>query len=534
MGSMQDGMGFGSQPSPMSPTFQTPNNSQMGGMAVPQASAEMTNFTPALFDPSNPAIFNFNLEGLNFGSQYGAMEFGMLGHMSSGAAETPPRDPSISQQGGAGDVNFGATGVFGNGLNQYENPKVYDAGLMGDLLNLDQNAANVYSQGNLQHGLPHAYAIAAGPSSLQSPSTENNSPQPTSGFGFESSPTMPSYNNTPGTAAQAHPHNRPKTKAAASTKLGPQSILGKRQRDPTFIYESVKEPYQYVKSFHQLIAFLQQRFSAAKTLRIAKSLASIRPPFISCTRTLNRQDLIFMEKSFQRALFEYEEFMQQCSSPAIVCRRTGEIAGVNKEFTALTGWTKAVLLGQEPNLNANIGMSSGTSSAGNTGRAGFSTPRLKTLNQLESTPTAEGNPQPVFLAELMDDDSVIAFYEDYAQLAFNDSRGRVIRKCSLLKYRTQEGGNNAAVGAAHAHTEESPQKDHRGSILSNRVARIDGEHGISKLEKDGKLECSYTWAIKRDTFDIPMMIIINVSFFSLPNYCRIPNEIVIVPPLLLP
>lgn len=516
-------MGFGSQPSPMSPTFQTPNNSQMGGMTVPQVSGDMSNFTPALFDPSNPAIFNFNLEGLNFGSQYGAMEFGMLGHMSSGAAETPPRDPSISQQG-AGDVNFGATGVFGNGINQYENHKVYDTGLIGDLLGLDQNAAGVYSQGNLQHGLPHAYAIAAGPSSLQSPSTETNSPQPTSNFGFEGSPTMPVYSNTtPGSATQTHPHNRPKTKSTAAAKLGPQSILGKRQRDPSFIYESVKEPYQYVKSFHQLIAFLQQRFSAAKTLRIAKSLASIRPPFISCTRTLNREDLIFMEKSFQRALFEYDEFMQQCSSPAIVCRRTGEVAGVNKEFTALTGWTKKVLLGQEPNLNINTGMSSGSSSAGNTGRAGLSTPRLKSLNQLESTPSTEGNPQPVFLAELMDDDSVIAFYEDYAQLAFNDSRGRVIRKSRLLKYRTQDGINNSA-GADHPPTDESPQKDPRGSILSNRVARIDGEHGISKLEKDGKLECSYTWAIKRDTFDIPMMIIINVSVmppYSDHRSCRL-------------
>lgn len=501
--SLQDGLGFGSQQSPMSPTFQTPN-SQMAGLAAPQVSGEMSNFAPALFDPSNPAIFNFNLEGLNFGSQYGAMEFGMLGHMSSGAAETPPRDPSSLSQQGAGDANFGSAGVFGNGLNQYETNKVYDPNVMGDLIGMDHNAAGVYSQGNLQHGLPHAYAIAAGPSSLQSPSTENNSPQPTN-LGFEGSPAMPSYSSTPGPPTQPLPHNRLKPKST-STRLGPQSILGKRNRDPSFIYETVKEPYQYVKSFHKLIAFLQHRFSAAKTLRIAKSLASIRPPFISCTRTLNRQDLVFMEKSFQRALFEYDEFMQQCSSPAIVCRRTGEIAGVNKEFAALTGWTKGVLLGQEPNLNVNTGMSSGSSSAVNTGRAGLSTPLLKTLNQLESTTSTEGQPQPVFLAELMDDDSVIAFYEDYAQLAFNDSRGRMIRKCRLLKYRTQESINNAA-----GPTDETPQKDPRGSILSNRVARIDGEHGISKLERDGKLECSYTWTIKRDTFDIPMMIIINVS-----------------------
>ncbi|KAK3941626.1 hypothetical protein QBC46DRAFT_258134 [Diplogelasinospora grovesii] len=520
MATMADPMAFGSQQSPVSPSFQTSGASQLSGMTVPQVSSPMTNFTSALFDPSNPAIFNFDLQGLNFGSQYGALEFGMLGHMSSGAAETPPRDPSISQQSaGAGDANYGSQGVFPNGINHFD--KVYDGGLMGgEFLGLDPNANGLYSQGNLQHGLPHAYAIAAGPTSLQSPSTENNSPQPTT-YGFEGSPTTATYQAAPGSGNQSQQlaaQSRPKPKTPASNKLGPQSILGKRQRDPSYIYETVKEPFPYVSSFHKLINLLQNRFSAAKTLRIAKSLASIRPPFISCTRTLNRQDLVFMEKSFQRALFEYEEFMHQCSSPALACRRTGEVAGVNKEFTALTGWTKEVLLGKEPNLNVNTGssMSSGASNAGgasNSGRAGLTTPRLKSLNMEDNTLNKSSEPQPVFLAELMDDDSVIDFYDDYAQLAFNDSRGKVVRKCRLLKYRTQEQMDSSGSNAG---AEESPQQqqnrgDPRASILSNRVAKIDGEHGISKLEKDGKLECCYTWTIKRDTFDIPMMIVINVS-----------------------
>lgn len=518
---LPDGLSYSSQQSPVSPTFQGPSNPQMGSMAVPQVSTEMPNFTPALFDPSNPAIFNFNLEGLNFGSQYSAMEFGMLNHMSSGAADTPPRDQSISTQGG-GDANFNQAGVFGNGVNQYE--KLYDPGLMGDFLGLDHSVNGVYSQGNLQHGLPHAYAIAAGPTSLQSPSTENNSPQATN-FGFEGSPTTATYQGS-ATQLQQHPGHpnppaarpkHPKSSSTAARVLGHQSILGKRQRDPSYIYESVKEPYQYVKSFHKLIAFLQTRFSSTKTLSIAQSLASIRPPFISCTRTLNTQDLVFMEKSFQRALFEYEEFMLQCSSPAIVCRRTGEVAGVNKEFTALTGWSKDILLGYKPNNNVNTGISSNVSASGSTGRAGQTTPRIKTLNETSDKPPTDDKPQPVFLAELMDDESVITFYKDYSQLAFNNSRGKVTRKCRLLKYRTQQESAVTEGSATGSVADESPQKNApnqqppKQSILSNRVARIDGEHGISKLERDGKLECSYTWTIKRDTFDIPMMIVVNVS-----------------------
>jgi hypothetical protein len=459
----------------------------------------MASFNALPFDPSDPNIFNFNLEGLNFGSHYGAMEFGMLGHMSSGAAETPPHEASMPRAA-SGSVNFGSGGVFGNGVNQFD--KVYDGGIMDGFLGLDAHSNGVYSQGNLQHGLPHAYAIAAGPNSVQSPSTENNSPQP-SALGFEGSPTTTSFSTTTGNKPANPP--RPTTRQSNNfAKLGAQSILGKRQRDPSFIYDSVKEPFGYVASFHRLFNLIQSRFSSAHTSRIAKSLASIRPSLLASTRNLTRQDLVFMEKYFQRSLFEYEEFMHQCSSPTLACRRTGEVAGVNKEFTALTGWTKEVLLGKEPNRNVNLGGSA--SDNGNArSRLGLTTPRLRSLNA-DMQGAADG-PQPVFLAELLDAESAVEFYEDYSQLAFNDSRGHKTRKCRLLKYRTQEkadGGGNEDV--------QAPQKDPRNSILSNRVAKIDGEHGISKLERDGKLECSYTWIIKRDMFDMPMLFVINVGF----------------------
>jgi PAS domain-containing protein len=465
----------------------------------------------ALFDPSNPAIFNFDLEGLNFGSQYGALELAMLGHMSSGAAETPPRDNSVSQ---GSDVNFASSGPFGNGTNPYG--QMYDAGMIGDFIGLDQTSNGMYSQGNIQHGLPHAYAIPAGPTSLHSPSTDNTaSPQPPN-LNFEASPTTGANYGTVGNAQGVTQQSRPKPKASVLSKAGPQSILGKRQRDPSSIYDTVKEPYPYVNGFHNLIAFLQKRFSANKTVRIAKSLASIRPSFIACTKTLNRQDLIFMEKCFQRSLFEYEETMQLCSAPTIVCRRTGEVAGVNKEFTALTGWTKDILLGKEPNQNINTGGSSSgsqTGSGGNTGRAGLTTPRLKSvsLDTIKGAGGAAGwRPQAVFVPEVLDDDSVIEFYEDFASLAFNDSRGSVTRKCRLLKYRPKDGSQAGGGGAAPTDM-TGPRQNPREGILSNRVTRIDSEHGISRIEKDGMIDCTYCWTIRRDVFDIPMLIVMNVS-----------------------
>lgn len=445
----------------------------------------------ALFDPSNPALYNFDLEGLNFGSQYAGWEFGILNKMGLGA-ETPPRENHLAQTPTT-ETSYGP--MFGNGSgNGNENGnasnQTYDSILSGEYPPAEQNSS-MYSQGNLQHGLPHAYAIAAGPTSLASPSTEATaSPQP--GAGLDGSPKPGPYGAMPNLSTAPRPKNK---------QVPPnQSILGKRQRDSASIYESVKEPYPYTTGFHNMTSVLRNRLPLSKLLRIARALGEIRPSFIACTKDLTREDLVFMEKCFQRTLVEFDDFLQHCCAPTVVCRRSGEVAAANKEFTALTGWTKDVLLGKEPNRNVHIRSSSNGSSQDGEPlqRPDLSTPRSRHA----VLDTSNGRPQPVFLAELMDDDSVVEFYRDYAQLAFEDSRGKVQRSCGLMKYRTPDNVETKS---------STPQKDPRTGILSSRVTRIDGEHGISRIEKDGKVQCTYCWTIKRDVFDIPMMIIMNVS-----------------------
>ncbi|UNI22582.1 Transcriptional regulator of nonfermentable carbon utilization [Purpureocillium takamizusanense] len=472
-----DGITFNPQASPVSPSFQANNAPQMDNMLT----GNTMDFN-ALFDPSNPALYNFDLEGLNFGSQYAGWEFGILNKMALGA-ETPPRENSMSQTPST-EANYAA--MFGNGAGTG-----YDTMMGSDYSGMD-SGPNTYTQGNLQHGLPHAYAIAAGPNSLASPSTDATaSPQAT----MEASPGTSAFGGLPGVSVAS----KMKSKQDKLT----QTILGKRQRDSAAVYASVKEPYPYTAGFHNMISVIKDRLPLNKLLLIAKSLGEIRPSFISCTKDLTREDLVFMEKCFQRTLVEFDDFLQHCCAPTIVCRRSGEVAAVNKEFTALTGWTKEVLLGKEPNRNVFVRpASNGGSVDGDSGsRTGDSTPRTKELTDNRS--------HPVFLAELLDDDSVVQFYRDFAQLAFEDSRGKVQRSCSLMKYRTQEDldGKNG-----------TSRKDPRTGILSSRVTRIDGEHGISRIERDGKVNCTYCWTIKRDVFDIPMMIIMNF----LPRYY--PNQ----------
>ncbi|KAI9718793.1 MAG: hypothetical protein M1812_003967 [Candelaria pacifica] len=573
---MQDGsMQFPSQQSSISPTLHSRMNQQpvqMQGLPVSMPQASMVQpaqgqnvYGGPLFDPNDPAMFNFDLASLNFGNHYGALEFGMLGHMSSGAAETPPGEngnsnPMLQNQTNMMNAGFPTpqdtpSGYTGSPMSSASFPYAQEP-LMNDWQrsrgatsrrdsygNIYSNSTGLTSSPNqvTSQNMPNAFAIAAGTSSLTSPSSAE-SPQGVKP-GFEGGPINAAFypSNTGGSQqtrpqnrkAQHQPQQQNQQKAnvnPSNSNAQPPGVLGKRPRDPSAIYETVKQPYSYTTGFHGLTAFLQRRFSAAKTLRIAKSLASIRPSFISCTKTLNRDDLIFMEKCFQRTLWEYEDFINACGTPTIVCRRTGEVAAVGKEFSILTGWKKDVLLGKEANLNVNTGGTSGNApSTGASSRGGPNTPRNP-----DGTKSEEGGnsrPQPVFLAELLDDESVIAFYEDFARLAFGDSRGSVTTRCKLLKYKTKEdrtlaaateGGNvkteeregDATVGMKRQKSAQQHKQRNNGKKVAgaapNGGSEISGEAGMNQLGiRDGKVDCTYCWTVKRDVFDIPMLIVMN-------------------------
>ena len=528
---------YSNQTSPISPHFASGPSHQVSPMQSMDGVLQQTppapptpmqsTFGPAIFDVSDPMQYNFDTASFNFVNHYGALEFGMLGHMSSGAAETPPSENAnhLNQNNGAGYTTPGtiSTGYSGSPVNaqsylyqqdqnlgEWRNdasPNVRQAGGNQAYNPNIQNQDHV--NGRVKQEGPHAYTIGTSSSTFTSPSS-TSSPQNVMA-GFDDHPDAATLYQTSVSLSgmQDHSAQQPKPLSTISTpNLKAQGLPNRRNRDSSTIYENVKQPYSYTTGFHGLTAFLQKRFSPQKTLRIAKALASIRPSFISCTNKLNREDLIFMEKCFQRTLWEYEDFINACGTPTIVCRRTGEVAAVGKEFSILTGWKKEVLLGKEPNLNVNTGGSSGQASAGASSRGGLSTPRLPEGMRID-TPD-EFRPQPVFLAELLDDDSVIDFYEDFAKLAFGDSRGSVTTQCRLLKYKT--ASDVAAEGDQSLDQEVGSRLNHKRRVNQNGKDGIGSEAGMYQLgDKDGKVECSYCWTVKRDMFDIPMLIVMNVS-----------------------
>ena len=491
-------------------------------------------FVPNLFDTNDPMQYDFDPASFNFGNHYGALEFGMLGQMSSGAAETPPSDVTSHMSQTNGNKYTPSSTISTNYSDSSLNVQPYlfnqDQGI-GDWRNAPQsnmrqtntfnsNMRNQESpngaikQESIKQETPYAFTIGAASSSLTSP-TSASSPQNMI-TNFNESPSISNLypgnvNDTSRSCTQVRSaQQRQPTHENSKSELKKQNMPAQRTRDSSIIYDSVTQPYSYTTGFHTLIAFLQRRFSSQKTLRIAKALASIRPSFISCTKTLNRDDLIFMEKCFQRTLWEYEDFISACGTPTIVCRRTGEIAAVGKEFSILTGWKKNVLLGKEPNLNVNTGGTSGQPGTTASSRGGMNTPRVPEGPKSETY--SPSRPQPVLLAELLDDDSVIEFYEDFARLAFGDSRGSVTTQCKLLKYKTKEDMSMTADDMELLDDGRDSHIKRRKNLHSQGRSAIAGEAEIDDLgDKDGKVACSYCWTVKRDVFDIPMLIVMNVS-----------------------
>ena len=454
------------------------------------------------FNTNDPSLFNFDLSGLNFGNHYGALEFGMLGHMSSGAVGTPDVE-AMNQLGGQSHHNslsYDNTSGFNQNFNfsQYSGwqgiPNVGSRQNSSNNLWPNQNTgvdAFAIGEASLLGHSPHSQDQNFNTSYQTGLSPDKQYSQLDHGSNQQNDMVRPlqSFSHTSPQPKQIPPYSDP-------------SMSRKRRRDTSEIYTSVTAPYQYTVGFHALTAFLQKRFNSKKTLRIAKALASIRPSFISCNKNLNNDDLIFMEKCFQRTLCEYEDFVNHYGTPTIICRRTGEIAAVSKEFSLVTGWRRDVLLGKEPNLNVNTGGNNASGTQTGSSSRGAVTPRMPNV---EIDP---GRPQSVFLAELMDEDSVVQFYEDFAELAFGASRTSIIgQRCSLLKYKTKDD-----LGWSEFSEEGIRNKRTSTGEIKTESNIMRGEAGTNMLgDRDGRVECSMCWTVKRDVFDIPMLIVMNVS-----------------------
>ncbi|RKO92060.1 hypothetical protein BDK51DRAFT_18745 [Blyttiomyces helicus] len=173
----------------------------------------------------------------------------------------------------------------------------------------------------------------------------------------------------------------------AMTELGmaPMQIQGRGVRSHD-VYESVVRPYDYREGFHYLVKYVKERYGRKDDImRICKALAQFRPSFMAQIMNLSEEDLLFMEKCFQRTLMEFDKLISFSGTPTVVWRRTGEIALVGKEFSILTSWSKEKLLTKK-----------------------------------------------TYIYELMDNTSAVDYWEKFSLISFDNSRQSVMSTATLL------------------------------------------------------------------------------------------------------
>ncbi|KND01088.1 uncharacterized protein SPPG_09179 [Spizellomyces punctatus DAOM BR117] len=151
------------------------------------------------------------------------------------------------------------------------------------------------------------------------------------------------------------------------------------------VYKNVLRPYDYREGFHSLVRHVKERMEKNDIMRICRALAQFRPSFMAQIMNLSEEDLVFMEKCFQRTILEFDKLIGSSGTPTVVWRRTGEIALVGKEFSILTQWPREQLLGKKS-----------------------------------------------YIYELMDNSSAVEYWEKFSLIAFDNSQQSVMTTSTLL------------------------------------------------------------------------------------------------------
>ncbi|RDX40446.1 hypothetical protein OH76DRAFT_337525 [Lentinus brumalis] len=152
------------------------------------------------------------------------------------------------------------------------------------------------------------------------------------------------------------------------------------------VYRNVTKGYDYTEGYHFLMKHLSRRFDKNDILRIVRALAIVRPSLIALQMPMTEEDDVFVEKCFQRSLIELDKLVSFSGTPTVAWRRTGEICLVGPEFCMLTGWEREELVGRRK-----------------------------------------------YIYELFENQSVVEYWENFANHAFENTTQSVYSHCVLLK-----------------------------------------------------------------------------------------------------
>lgn len=112
------------------------------------------------------------------------------------------------------------------------------------------------------------------------------------------------------------------------------------------IYQKEIEPFHYTEGYHFLLKYAAEHFDQAAVLRVVRALALFRPSLIALQMPMTQDDEVFVERSIQRIVLEFEKLISFSGTPTLVWRRTCEICAVGAEFSKLTQWPRHELVGK--------------------------------------------------------------------------------------------------------------------------------------------------------------------------------------------
>ena len=199
------------------------------------------------------------------------------------------------------------------------------------------------------------------------------------------------------------------------------------------------KPFNYVKGYARLQAYMSRYFHPASQRRILEQLSRFRPKFRESMQNLSDVQLVMVEMWFERSLMEYDRVFASMAIPACCWRRTGEIYRGNHEMADLIGVP---------------------------------------LDRLRDGKLA--------IHEIIGEESLVSYWEKFGAIAFDQSQKAILTSCVLKK----PGPEKDKV---------SGFRDEKGKEAVEK--QQDKENEVNVSEKDGKVEkvrCCFSFTIRRD------------------------------------
>ncbi|KAK7535696.1 Zn cluster transcription factor Rds2 [Phyllosticta paracitricarpa] len=178
------------------------------------------------------------------------------------------------------------------------------------------------------------------------------------------------------------------------------------------------KPFNYIKGYARLYQYMERKFHPTSRQKILRCMDRFRPKFRERVQTLTDIELVRVEMWFERCLMEYDRVFASMAIPACCWRRTGEIFRANNEMAELV---------KVPTENLRDGKTS--------------------------------------LHEIVEEKSLVSYWEKFGAIAFDSSQKAILTSC-LLKNPDSES-------------------------------------------KEPEIRCCFSFTIRRDAYDIPSLIIGN-------------------------